>query len=628
MSKHIAEAAQERQRKNEELKRINKIPDVEHLFRSDGKKGKAGKPAQDRFMGRLLKKNFWRIVYSTIIYIVQAAPVWIFTLITSDVIDLITYRPSGFITRIVIDGVILAVLIAQNVPTTMWRSSIVNKSIRTTTAQVKSAVVRKLQRLSITYHKEMEEGRIQSKFLRDIDSVEMYYRTILMTFIPLWVDAVISVGISLVKSPIVTLFFVAIVPLNVILSMAFRKRIRKDSFDYRMQNEQLSTKLTTTLQMLTLIKAHGLVPTEGQAVDQKIDSVMRAGLRLDKTHACFGSMMWVSGRLMAAICLFFCVFLAIKNVITPGDVYLFQSLFASISGSVLALINVYPSLITGKEAVRSLSEIMCAEDIEHDEGKRSISKIVGKVDFCNVAYHYPGETKEVIKGFDLHVKQGERIAIVGSSGSGKSTVMNLIIGLLSPTSGRIYIDDFPLDEMPMQEYRKFLSVVPQNSILFSGTIRDNITYGLDHYSEEEFQRAVEDADISEFLPSLPNGLNTQVGEHGDKLSGGQKQRVSIARALIRNPKILIMDEATSALDNVAEFHVQKAIDRLLQERTTFIVAHRLSTIRNADRIVVMEEGQMVEIGTYDELMSLNGKFSELEKLSRIREESITESLVG
>ena len=304
---------------------------------------------------------------------------------------------------------------------------------------------------------------------------------------------------------------------------------------------------------------------------------------------------------------------------------LFQSLFGSINGSVLTLINAYPALMSGKEAVSSLSEIMRAEDMESTGGGRVLPAIEGRVDFENVSYRYPDGEKDVIKDFTIHVKMGECIAVVGSSGSGKSTIINLLIGLLEPTEGMILIDGVPLNEMSRQTYRHFISVVPQNSILFAGTIRENITYGLDSYSEEEFQKAVEDADIPEFLPSLPDGIDTQVGEHGDKLSGGQKQRICIARALIRNPRLLIMDEATSALDNVAEYHVQKEVNRLVKARTTFIVAHRLSTIRNADRIVVMENGKAVEIGTYDQLMMLNGRFSELERLSRIREESVSEN---
>ena len=169
----------------------------------------------------------------------------------------------------------------------------------------------------------------------------------------------------------------------------------------------------------------------------------------------------------------------------------------------------------------------------------------------------------------------------------------------------------------MSEYRHNISVVPQNSILFAGSVRENITYGMTRYTQEELDEAIKKANLNEFINELPNGIETDIGEHGARLSGGQKQRITIARALIRNPKILILDEATSSLDNISEYHVQKAINQSIEGRTTFIVAHRLSTIRNADKIIVLEGGEIVEVGTFDELLSKKGKFYELKRLNDI-----------
>ena len=600
-----------------------RVPDIEWLFGYGESKREQG----DKFLPKLLRRD-WRTVFlSTLIYLLQNAPVWALPLVTSDVIDTVTQRPEGYATRLVIDAAILFLLLLQNVPTTMWRSSVMNKWIRTTTAEVRSGVIRKLQRLSITYHKEIEEGKIQSKLLRDIESVTTYFTHFMNTLIPAVIGVLVSAVIAVWREPVIALFFLAMVPMKVLLTMAFSKPISKKNKDLRNESEMLSSKLTTTLQMMTLTKAHGLIAEEDRDVDEKIHSVEKAGVQLDKINAFFGSVSWAASQLFSVICLFVCVILCIKGFISVGEVILFQSLFGAISGSVLTLINVYPAMAAGKEAVHSLSEIVCATDIETDDGEIPVPEIFGNVTFENVCYHYPDEkTRNVIEHLNFCVKQGERIAIVGGSGSGKSTLMNLLIGLLAPTEGRILIDGVPLTDLPLQSYRHFISVVPQNSILFAGTIRENITYGMRRYSEERLQRAVRDAAVSEFLPSMPNGLDTQVGERGDKLSGGQKQRVSIARALVRNPRILILDEATSALDNVSEYHVQRAIEKMVERRcTTFIVAHRLSTIRNADRILVMDEGHLVETGTYEELVALGGKFAELDRLCRIREMEMSEA---
>lgn len=601
-----------------------KIPDVEWLFSEESTK--EGKEAKNHFLKRFLWRDWWKLFYTTLIYLWQNLPVWVLPLVISDVIDTITNLPEGYVLRLVISGIIVFVAVVLNIPATITRAHCVNKWLRSATAEIKSATIRKLQRLSITYHKQMEEGRIHSKFIRDIDKVEGYYRTVLDGLVPTLVNLIVSLIITLMRAPIVSLFFLVLLPLNVGVRTLFQKRIRRENIEFWRENEKLSTRMTTMLQMLTITKSHGLVANQEAQVNEKITDVKTAGLRLDKTVSIFGSMMWVVSQLSWGICIFFCAFLAIKGVITPGEVVLFQSLFSSISGSLLSLINLYPNLISGQAGAHSLAEVICADDIEDDGNRKRTPKIQGAIDFENVCYHYPNEDKYVVQDFNLSVKAGERIAFVGASGSGKSTMMNLIIGLLSPTSGRIIVDGTPLSDMPMQAYRKHISVVPQNSILFSGSIRENITYGLTRYSEKKLKKAVEDANVSEFLPLLEGGLDAQVGERGDKLSGGQKQRVSIARALIRNPRILILDEATSALDNVSEYHVQKAIDNLVQERTTFIVAHRLSTIRNADRIVVMEDGKMVEVGTYEELTAKNGKFAELERLSRIREEEAKAAL--
>ncbi len=596
------------------------IPNYDRVF-NDGKKSSANSVVYGIF-----KKKIPTILLVNLLNIIKTLPVFLIPIVSSMVInEVVSGSPN--VNKIIAVGIILFICIAQNVPSHTLYAKLANNFLRNVSAGIKSTVVRKLQKLSINYHKDIESGRLQSKFIKDTDNVDNYLRLILCQIMPAIIFLIINIGISLYQSWIATLFILCIVPISVILTRLFRNPIRKSIVSYRLENEQLSSKLAQMLDIIQITKAHGLENEEIRIIEEDITKVTKKGLNFDNTLAYFGSFAWTVTTFFQTLCLFFSAFMTIKGVpgFNAGSIVLFQSIFSQIYGNVSSIINSVPQISQGIDSINSLKEIMTSNDIEDNTGKLPITKVDGNVTFENVYYRYPNTNEDVIKNFSLEVKKGECIAFVGSSGSGKSTIMSMVIGFLKPRQGKIYIDGNSIEDINLSDYRQCISVVPQNSILFDGTIRENITYGLTSYTEEQLQTAIKMANVEEFLPELPKGLNTLIGEHGDKISGGQKQRITIARALIRNPSILILDEATSALDNISEFHVQKAIESLVNERTTFIVAHRLSTIRNADRIVVMENGEICEIGTYDELMEKQGKFSQLKHLSDIATKELTDN---
>ena len=626
--------ANEREKTVRKTKRSdNLIPDYDHLFAQD-QTNKGNK--KKGFLKTILGINKKPIALSMFIYIIQSIPTWLTPLLTANIINVVTdFLVNGALSEqfviksIIINTLIILVFLCLNVPATILRFRVVSKMHRRTSAGIKSAVVRKLQSLSITYHKDMQSGKIQSKFLKDTESIDGLFYNLMHGIFPQIISIIISTLISILsneKGWIISIFFAVVIPINVILTRFFRNKIRITNRDYRVKTENLSAKMNTMLEMMPVTKSHGLEKTEIFQLKDLIAKLSGSGFRVDMITAKFGSCVWVVNSALSTFCVVFCSILAFNNLIGVGDIVLYQSMFAQISGSVMALTNLVPTIATGSEALASVSEIMNATDVEVNTGKRALSTIDGTVKFENICYRYPDGEQDVVHDFSLDVKKGECIAVVGASGSGKSTLMNLIIGFVLPTKGSLFIDGNDINDLNLSEYRHNISVVPQNSILFSGTIRENITYGLDRYTEEQLNRAIEMANLNEFLKELPDGLETDVGEHGAKLSGGQKQRITIARALIRDPKILILDEATSALDNISEYHVQKAIASSIKGRTTFIVAHRLSTIRDADRIVVMEQGNMVECGTFEELMAKKGKFYELKALNEINLKKAEEGL--
>ncbi len=594
-------------------KNRTQLPDYEKLFEEEAEK----KNGSTRVIAKLLRQNSFKILLSTIMFSIKDIINVITPIVTANIINALTSPGDGVLTLIIKNAALLVALYIIHIPSHVLYSKYTDNMLRTTSAGLRRTLIRKLQHLSITYHKEIESGRVQSKFIRDIESMELLNNQIVKSIFPTIMMLIINIFIVVRKSWIVAVFFALIVPLQVLFIKFFRKTLRSANAGFRRENELMSAQVSEMISMIPVTKAHGLEEEELIKLDAKIKGLRIKALEVDRINAYFSSSLYIAQNIFSLTNLLFNAYLAYKGIIGIGDIVLFTNLFSQIAGRINTLVAMLPELTKGLESVRSVSEIMFSNDVEDDRGKIKLRYVHGHLKLDNVCYRYPGSNEDTIKNLNLEVRPGECVAFVGGSGSGKSTIMNMIIGFMQPTSGQYLIDGKPVETLSMSDYRHFISVVPQNSILMTGTIRDNITFGMPGVSEKRLNEVLELANINEFLPSLPDGLDTMIGENGGKLSGGQKQRICIARALIRDPRILILDEATSALDNISEFHVQKAISELIKNRTTFIVAHRLSTIRDADRIVVMDQGRCVEIGTYDELMEKKGKFYELKTLSDI-----------
>lgn len=566
-----------------------------------------------RILIGLYKGKYHLFLLSALFFLVKHSPALLLPVATANVINAAFGKGEGAMNSILLNIGLMLGLLAMHIPANYLHASFKSRVIRQAEVGLRGALVRKLQQLSIAYHTEIQSGRLQSKIMRDVEGIETLSQQLFINILNIILNLTVALTITLTKSRTVFFFFLLSAPAAVLAVVSFKQKIRLRNSEFRKEMEETSAKVMEMVELIPVTRAHALEKTEISKMQEQLTLVAEKGYRLDLVQANFGAVSWIVFQAFQLVCLGFTGYMALTGRIQVGDITLYQSYFTTVVNQVSGLINLMPIISKGLESVTSVGEVLLSHDVEDVKGKEPVKDVKGAYEFQSVTFAYE-EDKKVLQDLSVKVEQGQTVAFVGESGSGKSTILNLVIGFIKPTEGKILLDGKDLNRINLRSYRRHLAVVPQNSILFSGTIRDNITYGMKHVKDKDLERIVEAANLKSLIDSLPDGLDTVVGEHGGKLSGGQRQRISIARALIRNPKVIVLDEATSALDTISELEIQKALENLTKGRTTFIVAHRLSTIRNADRIAVVRNGAIAEYGTYEELMELRGEFYQMQKL--------------
>lgn len=512
---------------------------------------------------------------------------------------------------------LLGILFMQSI-FSFFRLSLFVNFTENTLANLRLALYSNLVKLPMSFFSQKRVGELNSRISSDITQIQDTLTSTIAEFLRQFILIIGGIALLATESFKLTLLMLSVVPLVAVAAVIFGRFIR--SYSKKVQDKVAESQVIVeeTMQGISIVKAFANEWYEIARYKTQIKEVIQIAIKGGKYRGYFASFIifCLFGAIVAVV--WYGVQLSIAGEMSVGQLISFVLYSTFVGASFGGIAELYAQIQKAIGATERVFELLdeTPEKIQGTTAHQSIEKIKGNVDFKNVAFKYPSRKEmEVLKDVSFTAQFGQKIAIVGPSGAGKSTIASLLLRFYSIAEGSIEIDNKNIYDYDLEQLRGNMSIVPQDVILFGGTIRENIAYGKPNATEEEILAAAQQANAYNFIESFPEKLDTIVGERGVKLSGGQRQRIAIARALLKNPSILILDEATSSLDSESEKLVQEALEILMEGRTSIIIAHRLSTIRSADQILVLDQGIIAEQGTHQELIAIeNGIYKNLSNL--------------
>ncbi len=509
----------------------------------------------------------------------------------------------------------LGILIAAQMLFSFLRVYTFSLVTQKTMADIRFGLFERLMFMPITFFEQRRVGELTSRITADVQQLQQVLSVYLAEFLRQVVTLVGGIAWILFTSPQLTLFMLAVFPPVVLITVVFGRFIRKHS--KRTQDDLADTNVLVeeSLHNISVVKSFTNEIFELGRYRQALKKVVANALKADLYRGLFISFIIFALFGTIILVIWYGAGMVQDGDLKIGHLFSFILFMVFIGGSLGGLPDVYSQILKAVGATERLKEILDEEEEPGIDKNQKEVAVNGHVQYHNVRFSYPTRPEsEVLKGISLEIKPGEKVALAGSSGAGKSTITSLLMRFYDVSEGSILVDGKPLSDYAVHAIRAQMGVVPQEVILFGGTIRENIAYGRLKATEEEIRDAARQANALDFIEEFPEGFDTVVGDRGVKLSGGQRQRIAIARAILRDPTILLLDEATSSLDAESERLVQDALDKLMEGRTTIIIAHRLGTIRDVDRIYVLDHGQVVESGSHQELMAQTGTYHKLVQL--------------